>query len=121
MHYTFHITETVKDRRALVLIQCVDLRPIFYEQSAYLRVGVHVGGMEGQMMQRVAFVHIEEVGINAKCQEVLYLFNGEVFASFYDLNERDFVLSRAEVYLTLVFSKDGYELVLAVERCVEDW
>lgn len=68
MHHAFHITETVKNRGALVLIQCIDLRPVFNKQSAYLRVGVHVGGMEGQMMQRVTFVHIEEVRINAKSQ-----------------------------------------------------
>ena len=48
------------------------------------------------------------------------LLNGEILASFDDLNERDFVLCGAEVYLTLVLAQDGNELVLAVEGSVEN-
>ena len=68
MHDAFHIAEAVEDGRSFVLIERVDLGAILNEQPADLRIGVHVGGVEGQMVQGVAFVHIQEVRVHAECQ-----------------------------------------------------
>jgi hypothetical protein len=68
MHYSFHITKTIKDRRPLIFIKGIDLSAILYEKSADIRIRINIGGMESKMMQRVSFVHIEEVRINSKCQ-----------------------------------------------------
>jgi hypothetical protein len=50
MHDSFHITKTVEDGRPLIFIQSIDLSAVLYEQSANVRIGVDIGGMEGKMM-----------------------------------------------------------------------
>jgi hypothetical protein len=51
MHHSFHIAETVEDRGPFVFVQRIDLGAVFDEESADFRIGVHVGGVEGEMMK----------------------------------------------------------------------
>lgn len=120
MHHSFHIAKAVEDGRPLIFVQSVDLSAVLYEQPADIRIGVDISGMEGKMMQGIPFVHIKEIGVYAKCQQVLYLFDGKILASLDNFDKGDFILGGAEVDLALVLSQSDDELVLAIQRGIED-
>lgn len=68
MHDSFHVAKAVEDGRPLIFVQSVDLSAIFDEQPADIRIRVDIGGMEGKMMQRVSFVHVQEIRVYSKRQ-----------------------------------------------------
>lgn len=50
----------------------------------------------------------------------MYLLDGKIFASLDNFDEWDLILGGAEVYLALVLSQSDDELVLTVQRGIED-
>lgn len=119
MHNSFHITKAIKYGRTFILIKSVDIGALFDQQPTHLGVGVHIGGMEDQMVKRITFVHINFVGTHLEGKQMLDLLDSEIPAPFDNLNEWYLIFDRQEIHLAFKINKDDDELILTIQRSIQ--
>lgn len=121
-HFFFHFAEAVENGGSVILIEGVDFGPLLKEEFGEIGGGgVEVGGVEDEVVEGSAFVHVLEVGVDARPQQILYLFQSEHLASLDYFDERGLILSSAEVDFALVLPQNHHKLVFALEGRVDDW